>query len=66
VGDFGITKRVDDDEIEGGDATYLAPELLDRSIGSVGAPADMFSLGSVFLQLMSFHTLLLKFGGIVG
>ena len=39
------------EEVEEGDAVYLAPELLDPSVGPVTAAADVFSLGLTMFEL---------------
>ena len=67
VGDLGTSARLnanaDDakegataasgavEEVEEGDAVYLAPELLDHSVGPVTAAADVFSLGLTMFEL---------------
>ncbi|GAB5364377.1 hypothetical protein AAMO2058_000964900 [Amorphochlora amoebiformis] len=41
------TDRIDRD----GDPVYLAPEALNRSLGPVSFPADIFSLGMILLEM---------------
>jgi serine/threonine protein kinase len=66
IGDFGITTSTltldfEENGLEGleGDASYLAPELLDRTLGEIGPAADVFSFGFLFCFLLSFLLLLL-------
>jgi len=53
IGDFGIAikdkpkTRLDRD----GDPIYLAPEALDKSLGPLSFPADIFSLGVILLEM---------------
>ena len=63
IGDLGTSTRISPDaalsgdggrapeEVEEGDAVYLAPELLDPSVGPVTAQADVFSLGLTMFEL---------------
>jgi serine/threonine protein kinase len=39
------------EEVEEGDAVYIAPELLDPSLGAVSAKADVFSLGLTLFEI---------------
>ena len=55
IGDLGTSVREGGgegrEEVEEGDAVYIAPELLDGSIGVVSAKADIFSLGLTLFEI---------------
>ena len=55
IGDLGTSVREGGgegrEEVEEGDAVYIAPELLDGSIGAVSAKADIFSLGLTLFEI---------------
>ena len=55
IGDLGTSVREGGgegrEEVEEGDAVYIAPELLDGGIGVVSAKADIFSLGLTLFEI---------------
>eukprot|EP00808_Paulinella_micropora_P013526 g70261.t1 len=54
IGDLGIATQADQiglDRSEGGDFTYIAPEMLDNSLGRVGPKSDVFSLGLIAYEM---------------
>ena len=70
LGDFGLARRVTDDEgsLLKGTTKYMAPELVSEEFGEVGPASDLYSLGFSALELMvgpEFHSLfpdLIAFG----
>lgn len=54
LGDFGLARRVSDDEgsLLKGTTKYMAPELVSEDFGEVGAASDLYSLGFSALELM--------------
>ncbi len=54
LGDFGLARRVTDDEgsLLKGTTKYMAPELVSEEFGEVGPPSDLYSLGFTALELM--------------
>ncbi len=70
LGDFGLARRVNDDDgsLIKGTTRYMAPELVSEEFGDVGPPSDLYSLGFSALEMMvgpQFETLfpdLIAFG----
>ena len=54
LGDFGLARRVSDDEgsLLKGTTKYMAPELVSEDFGEVGPASDLYSLGFSALELM--------------
>ncbi len=47
IGDFGLARRVSDDEgsLLKGTTRYMAPEVVSDEFGEIGPPSDLYSLG---------------------
>lgn len=54
VGDFGLARRVSDEEgsLLKGTTKYMAPELMSDDFGEVGPPSDLYSLGFAAYELL--------------
>ena len=54
LGDFGLARRVNDDEgsLIKGTTRYIAPEIVSEEFGQVGPPSDLYSVGFSALDLM--------------
>ena len=54
LGDFGLARRVDDDQgsMIKGTTRYIAPEMVSEEFGKVGSPSDLYSLGFSALDLL--------------
>ncbi len=62
IGDFGLARRVSDDEgsLLKGTTKYMAPEVVSDEFGDVGPASDLYSLGFSSYELMcgdNFETL---------
>ncbi len=62
IGDFGLARRVSDDEgsLIKGTTKYMAPEVVSEEFGEIGPPSDLYSLGFCAYELMcgaNFETL---------
>ncbi len=62
IGDFGLARRVSDDEgsLLKGTTKYMAPEVVSDEFGEVGPASDLYSLGFAGYELMcgpNFETL---------
>lgn len=54
IGDFGLARRVSDDEgsLLKGTTKYMAPEVVSEEFGEVGPASDLYSLGFSAYELM--------------
>lgn len=54
IGDFGLARRVSDDEgsLVKGTTKYMAPEVVSDEFGEVGPASDLYSLGFAAYELM--------------
>lgn len=54
IGDFGLARRVSDDEgsLIKGTTKYMAPEVVSDEFGEVGPESDLYSLGFTAYELM--------------
>ncbi len=54
LGDFGLARRVSDDEgsLIKGTTKYMAPEVVSDEFGEVGPASDLYSLGFATFELM--------------
>ena len=54
LGDFGLARRVNDEEgsLVKGTTRYMAPELVSEDFGDVGPASDLYSLGFAALELL--------------
>lgn len=54
IGDFGLARRVSDDEgsLIKGTTKYMAPEVVSDEFGEVGPASDLYSLGFAAYELM--------------
>lgn len=54
LGDFGLARRVDDDDgsLIKGTTRYIAPEIVSEEFGQVGPASDLYSLGFSALELL--------------
>lgn len=54
IGDFGLARRVSDDEgsLIKGTTKYMAPEVVSDEFGTVGPASDLYSLGFAAYELM--------------
>jgi len=54
LGDFGLARRVSDDEgsLLKGTTKYMAPEVVSEEFGDVGPASDLYSLGFCAYELM--------------
>jgi tRNA A-37 threonylcarbamoyl transferase component Bud32 len=54
LGDFGLARRVSDDEgsLVKGTTKYMAPEVVSDEFGDVGPASDLYSLGFAAYELM--------------
>lgn len=54
IGDFGLARRVSDDEgsLIKGTTKYMAPEVVSDEYGEVGPASDLYSLGFAAYELM--------------
>ncbi|MFT7634009.1 MAG: serine/threonine protein kinase, partial [Mariniblastus sp.] len=54
LGDFGLARRVNDDDgsLLKGTTKYMAPELVSEDFGEVGHASDLYSLGFSALELL--------------
>jgi len=54
LGDFGLARRVEDDEgsLLKGTTRYIAPEIVSEEFGKVGPASDLYSLGFSALDLL--------------
>ncbi|MCC7419012.1 MAG: serine/threonine protein kinase [Planctomycetaceae bacterium] len=54
LGDFGLARRVSDDEgsLLKGTTKYMAPEVVSEDFGEVGPASDLYSLGFTAYELM--------------
>lgn len=54
IGDFGLARRVSDDEgsLVKGTTKYMAPEVVSEDFGEVGPASDLYSLGFAAFELL--------------
>jgi len=54
IGDFGLARRVSDDEgsLLKGTTKYMAPEVVSDEFGEIGPASDLYSLGFAAYELM--------------